>query len=592
MKLSELNPADVTKVSKSRLRLSDLDPSDVKKVDKAGILETALRGISQSVTLGFGDEIQAAIESALTDKTYVQSRDESRMNNAAARNENPLTYAAGELAGGVATAFAPGLNLAKGATMAARVGKAAALGGVYGLGNSTADLTKGEVKEAAVDTATGAALGGALQYGGEKIVEGAKKAVKPISEYFKDFAEKRAVKSAGAMLKDFRSLDGKPGGVNEFGRALLDETAEMNGKQVPIVGFGDTLEKVAAKGKALREQSGKKIGEIVDFLDDKALEYREALPDINARLSAAEQELADRRAMINMAKDPRLGLTDTQNQALARVEQEVLGLKDIHKQLADDVAQIADLGFSPVKVADKIEKEIIKDLADKPAWRQVVGRLRDEADELRRLGGEDGKKRLGLQKAQELKRSYDDFLNYDREETPMKEMIKRVRGIINKEIEEEVDKAGIVHELFVPGEGGPEAQRMFTRNKKLYGIGARAEEMAGDRALRDEANRMLSPSDHALGIATGMGSGIATGSPFTALLSGIAVATGNKFLRERGSSMAAVSADKIYKLLVADKNLFGKWSGAISKAARGGNKSLAVTIAILSKDPEFKAEFK
>lgn len=129
-------------------------------------VESAIRGAAQGATLGFADELTGGAEAAgdvlsgkakiqdLIDK-YRQHRDESRANYTAAQQANPNTYLGGELGGGIATAFVPGLG-------GASVGKAAALGAAAGLGGSTGDITKGEVLEPALKTGGGALLGGAI----------------------------------------------------------------------------------------------------------------------------------------------------------------------------------------------------------------------------------------------------------------------------------------------------------------------------------------------------------------------------------------------------------------------------------------------
>lgn len=123
--------------------------------EEVGQLESMLRGASQGLTLGFGDEIVGGLESAFTDKSYTQARDESRLANEAARAANPATYLGSEVAGSIGASFVPGM----GATTIPRL---VAMGAVQGLGSSTADLTKGEVLGAAKDTALGAGIAGTI----------------------------------------------------------------------------------------------------------------------------------------------------------------------------------------------------------------------------------------------------------------------------------------------------------------------------------------------------------------------------------------------------------------------------------------------
>ena len=141
---------------------------------EVGGLEAVGRGALQGATLGLSDEITGALESLFSKtKTYSQARDESRANNAAAQDQHSLLYGGGELAGGILPGLIPGAGVAKGASIAEAAGKAALQGGIAGLGSSEADLTKGDIGGAALDTGigavTGGVVGGALHGIGQKI---------------------------------------------------------------------------------------------------------------------------------------------------------------------------------------------------------------------------------------------------------------------------------------------------------------------------------------------------------------------------------------------------------------------------------------
>lgn len=133
-----------------------------KTPEAPGLVESTVRGGAQGLTGGWADEITGALESAFTNKTYVQARDESRKNYKAAEDANPIAYKAGEVGGGLASILVPGMGAAKGASLAANVGKAALQGAASGLGYSEADLTKGEIGQAAADTAVGAGVSAGL----------------------------------------------------------------------------------------------------------------------------------------------------------------------------------------------------------------------------------------------------------------------------------------------------------------------------------------------------------------------------------------------------------------------------------------------
>ena len=149
---------------------------------------------------------------------YKQGRDQARKINDEAREENPNSYLAGDVAGSVATSFVPGLNVAKGANLAKTVANTAAQGAVYGLGNSRADLTEGDFAGAAKDTAIGGALGAA----GGAIGKGIGKGLKATSRLAKEKAGQWALKAFGADSQDISNL-AKIGKDKELGQWMLAE---------------------------------------------------------------------------------------------------------------------------------------------------------------------------------------------------------------------------------------------------------------------------------------------------------------------------------------------------------------------------------
>ena len=132
-----------------------LPVDDDWKTVGTGKAESFARGAFQGATFGYGDELTGIAEYLLTGKPYAKGRDESRASNDIARESNPITYGVGDVAGGVATAFVPGLGIAKGATMAGRIGKATALGAAAGVGYSDAQ----DAGQLFVDAAKGGGLG-------------------------------------------------------------------------------------------------------------------------------------------------------------------------------------------------------------------------------------------------------------------------------------------------------------------------------------------------------------------------------------------------------------------------------------------------
>lgn len=118
-------------------------------------------GFLEAATLGHGDEAAAALGALRGEGDYSKLRDENRGAFEQAQEWDPKLNLTGKVAGSVLSSLAtPSLapNVAKSMFSGANLGKAALTGGIAGLGESKADLTKGDVGGAAWDTVTGAGL--------------------------------------------------------------------------------------------------------------------------------------------------------------------------------------------------------------------------------------------------------------------------------------------------------------------------------------------------------------------------------------------------------------------------------------------------
>lgn len=204
---------------------------DWEDVPATSGLESALRGGAQGLSLGFADElagVAGAVGGALTGEEgdfadrYRQERDESRAAYRAAEEANPSLFRAGEIGGGVAGAFVPGLGVGRGLAGAVRTG--AALGGAAGLGGSEADLTRGDVGGALADTAGGAAfgaLGGAAGHGlGALAGKVAGRAARGIRSAEADAGEQAAMAAQQRLRVARSSLGGEASaGLNAVAKA-------------------------------------------------------------------------------------------------------------------------------------------------------------------------------------------------------------------------------------------------------------------------------------------------------------------------------------------------------------------------------------
>jgi hypothetical protein len=212
--------------SKSTQPEVETDPSE---------LESFLRGGAQSASAGFADELTAGVESALTDKTYEQSRQEAREAYKRAKDVNSKSYLAGELAGGLASLLVPGGALAKlglaGKGVGGAVKAGGILGGLTGLGASEADLTKLELGEAAKDTVAGGgfgiATGGVLGAAGKAIDAYKGSALRKLVQSGKNIDDPIAAQRiAGEISEDLGGkLASTPGKLAKRRDAVVDQAS-------------------------------------------------------------------------------------------------------------------------------------------------------------------------------------------------------------------------------------------------------------------------------------------------------------------------------------------------------------------------------
>jgi len=136
-------------------------PADISK------LESFLRGGGQGLSLGFGDELTGAVESLFTDKTYEQSRNEAREANRLAREANPKTFIAGDVAGSILPVVASGGEglLARGAAKLAptTIRGMMALGAAQGAGYSEAEDIPGMLRDMGVSSVLAGGVGTAAK---------------------------------------------------------------------------------------------------------------------------------------------------------------------------------------------------------------------------------------------------------------------------------------------------------------------------------------------------------------------------------------------------------------------------------------------
>lgn len=612
-----------------------------------GKLASTLGGAVEGESLGFAGEIVGA-NTALGDTVrglvanpadvlnpgavfrralagYRKGRDSLQGALHVAHDANPKLNLTGEVAGGLLVPV-PGGGVAKsGLKLGARALQAAKegmlLGAASALGKSEADLTTGAPEafaDAALSEALGAGFGGVAGAGGTVVGE---KLLRPLAtraaKGLSDFAERRAVKAAGPMLKDYRLLKER-GQLQQLGRDLLDRG---------VVTAGATLDDIAQRAGRVTDDAGAEIRTLLGKLDEAAVgpKVQREVPDALAQ--ALPEGPAPQYAGAAAPRGPRASYSDASAQglgaaaegapvaypgapaapraprrsysemsaspspaspasvpgaasgpaaeyagALARLRaakgpgvgpaapgaRQPRDVQSVLEEVAADPERARAFRVRPDVLADRIERELIAPLADNPLAQHVVHTLRGQADNLRALGqraaqDEGGRvatltgKRpvrdtLSFQEANALKRGLDDMLDHTREQTFEKEMLKRVRGIINDEMEQ---RAAALAE-----KADPSLYTRWKEAKRLYGEFTPAADFAEDRALRNEANRFLSPSDYGVGSTVGAVGALATGGDgLSGLLLAATAAGANKLARERGPQVAAATSDALARAL-------------------------------------------
>lgn len=266
---------------------------DYEAAAKPSRLDAAFEGIAQGASLGFGDELTAAtgrLGDLVTGKegpSYTERRDAIRAYMNRARSDHPWAFGGGELAGGTAvTAAIPGLGPAAGAGWRGVALAGAKQGAVSGVGNSNADLTKGEVlplaRDAAVSAGANALIGGAIG-----------KVIRKAPERVDDRLLRNISRGeAGGAAKDklYKNLVAKAG----------DEVSELNDtlsrfpgvKQALATSSAANPTKAARVATAVVKDIGERLDPIYEAIDKgpavpKAVDLQNALIELRQGLVSA-----------------------------------------------------------------------------------------------------------------------------------------------------------------------------------------------------------------------------------------------------------------------------------------------------------------
>lgn len=381
------------------------------KAEEPGILESAGRGYAQGTTLGFGDEVSAAIGALFPTETdeamdrgfldrYKLQRDDIRKENLEARKANPFTYGAGEVAGGVATSFLPAAGVTKGvkglktvgqlgtqsAKAAAKVG--AAYGGAAGLGLSEADLTEPSLEnvgKAALDTAVGAGLGGAAGAAGFKLGDKVskwlqKRRINKVLQQGMDEAE--SAKAGDDLVRQFKELypetagDAKASGLTDPSDRATAEFMGLFDDFDAAAAYTSPTAKAAARSGAEKRfaasqispaelsnnriaapKLGQKIGDALEKTKVNVNQGSGKAPKLESIVEAGDDlaRIAGKGQLLKQDAGQKIGVVlSSHSKLLRQVDDKIMELADQLDIPWQDLRR--QIAFDPKKVQGKVEQ--------------------------------------------------------------------------------------------------------------------------------------------------------------------------------------------------------------------------------------------
>jgi len=474
-------------------------------------------------------------------------------------------------------------------------------GAMYGAGEAVHELSMQRAELTAQSVAShlwtrttegaliGGAFGGAINVLGVPIVAAMKKASGPTKkalaaanpvtlpkiftnaeEFFQGVADEAGFESLGAMLKSQRILNKRdaadPGWLGKAKRWLTDTKTDVDGQQVSIIGATDTWEDIAPKLGAERDRIGNQLKGFYGEIDGHTQ------PGMGASSANIVDELNKLKA----------DFPDATSQAVrneldgAILEAKKIGIKEDlrrHKEIGGDLMQKRMTEYQQwrgtefkdfIKATHPIGKEgrgarvideFLLDVETLDAG-QIEG-LWDAANKVSRgrikakKGPIDWEGRaeflpMRLPNSIQTKNQYWDRSGFDAARPAEVSQLNRKIGNIwrneSDDAAEEIIK--IIEDL---GGEAKTSMQEFRRLKGEFGYASEFWKIVEDRALRAQANRKFSMSDHLLTIV-GSGVGGFGGGPIGGMIGASIGAVGNRFLRERGLSLTTAGARSLAKL--------------------------------------------
>lgn len=591
-------------------------------------IAAGLAGAGRGLTLGLSD--LALTKSGLVSPKTLEGLDE----------HNKLVSKGAEYGAMAATALIPGLGEKSAVGLAGKLGHAAehAVGGVlgeglaakaaaatikggvegtlFGLGSAVSESSLGDTELTAQTLVAGAGIGalsGGLLTGGLKLSGAGFGSL--LRRGVTGAAEDAVVDEvAGAAAHEAAPAAAKTAEHVAEGAADAAATEPvLPGMKEAAGSFGEVMGAIGKGGKPvgkiLDEQGAKNTPVIKRVMESLDLQFPTkenwVLRDLDIQRGAGQKlrekglhEVAPRMLL----DDARYAETKTLPQKLALITTKK---NEAATAIGESVSKFDALAkpeeaFDTASVAAKIRAEIITPLERGPAMnRSIIEKIEAEAAKLEEQGGANG---LSFKEAEELKRSFDPHLNWDATQTadtPIQSALKKVRGIVNGEIE---SKVGAIAER----SESPEILSEWKDAKKSYGAMKQLERPVEKRVSAREGNRLFGLTDNIFGAV-----GMAAGGGFNpiGMAMGGAAALANKWARERLPQVIALTLrrmetepamgmaaeafhEKIGEAIKTGAHgAFGRYGDILAAAAGRSAADLMATHAALSvADPEYAAQ--
>ena len=514
-------------------------------------LDALASGVAQGATLGFSEEIygglRAALDVATTDKEiddildlYKIRRDEARRSNEAAKKAFPKTYGAGEIGAGVATAFVPGLgalNAVKGARLATVAGKAALSGGIAGAGLSDADLTEGDVKGLAVDTAVGAGAGVATA----GLMKGAGK-----------LAQTKVGQKVGTKIKE---------GTKYVGKKIYGLLTDLTDDQIDTIIKNPQRVKNALNPEQLSAKAKEGVDRLQEFISQADNDAWSTLSRDKSVLKGA----VPKKAVKNLLGDVRSTIKikgPAQKQALNKL---------------DDFLASVDNDFKGSALSETEIKEFIQALDLNIDWEKQSLKVSNDA-----------LKSVRSRLDQMLKSSN---TNYKEAMSPVDDMVKNLQEVkralaFRKEVGDGLVPTDTTISKF---KTLPQERRLFSQEsiKKLD------DQVGGDLLENIKASQVAGATEG--GVTQGsrntligsIGGFAVTGEPVSGAALGYLK---DRYGRKVGKEVLIAGTEFFNSKAISQ---MGKFAKPLAEAAQRGNKALAATHFLLQQqNPEYREKLK